>query len=100
MGCIVFGPNRDEVTGEWRKLHDLNDLYSPNIVRVIKSRRMKWAGYVACLGARISIYRVLVEKPEGKRPLRRPRRRWEDNEDPEVERVGMDCTKLDQDRDR
>ena len=78
----VFGPKRDEVTGEWRKLHneEINDLYcSPNIVRVIKSRRMRWAGHVARLGERRGVYRVLVGKPEGKRPLGRPWRRWENN---------------------
>jgi len=75
----VFGPQRDEVTVEWRKLHneELNDLYcSPNIVRVIKSRRMRWAGHVARMGERRGAYRVLVGRPEGKRPLERPRRRW------------------------
>jgi hypothetical protein len=78
----IFGPKRDEVTGEWRKLHheELNDLYSsPNIVRVIKSRRMGWVGHVACMGEGRGFYRVLVGKPEGKRPLGRPRRiilRW------------------------
>ena len=78
----LFGPKRDEVTGEWRKLHneELNDLYcSPSIVRVIKSRRMKWAGHVACMGERRGAYRVLVVEPEGKRPLGRPRHKWEDN---------------------
>jgi hypothetical protein len=77
-----FGSKRDEVTGEWRKLHKegLNDLYSsPHIIRVIKSRRMRWAGHVACLGETRDVYRVLVGKPEGKRSLVRPRRRWEDN---------------------
>ena len=76
----IFGPKKDEVTGEWRKLHneELTDLYcSPNIVRVIKSRRIRWAGHVACVGERIGAYRVLVGKPEGKRQLARPRRRWE-----------------------
>jgi len=71
-----------DVTGEWRKPHteELNDLYSsPNIIRVIKSRRMRWAGRVACIGERRGAYRVLVGKSEGKRPLVRPRRRWEDN---------------------
>jgi len=78
----IFGPKRQEVTGEWRKLHneELNDLYcSPNIVRVIKLRRMRWAGHVACMGERRGVYRVLVGKPEGKRPLGKPKRRWEDN---------------------
>ena len=78
----IFGPERVEVVGEWRKLHneELNDLYcSPNIVRVIKSRRMRWAGNVARMGERIGVYRVLVVKPEGKSPLGRARRRWEYN---------------------
>ena len=68
----VFGPKRDEVTGEWRKLHneELRYLYSlPNIVRVVKSRRMRWAGHVACMGEGRGVQRVLVGKPEGKRPL-------------------------------
>jgi len=74
----IFGPRRDEVTGEWRRLRneELNDLYSsPSIVRVIKSRRMRWAGHVARMGEERGVYRVLVGKPEGKRPLGRPRRR-------------------------
>ena len=78
----IFEPKRDEVTGKWRKLHneELNDPYtSPSIVRVIKSRRMRWAEHVARMGERRGVYRVLVRKPEGKRPLGRPRRRWEDN---------------------
>jgi len=78
----IFGPKRDEVTGEWRGLHneELNDLYSsPNIVRVIKSRRMRWAGHVARMGAERGVYRVLMGKPEERRPLGRPRRRWVDN---------------------
>jgi hypothetical protein len=78
----VFGPKRDEVTGEWRKLHkeELNDLYSlPNIVRVVKSKRMRWAGNVARMGEDTGVHRVLVGKPGRKRPLGRPRRRWEDN---------------------
>ena len=73
----VFGLKRDEVTGEWRKLHneELSDIYSlPNIVRVVKSRRMKWAGYVVRVGEGRGVHRVLVGKPEGKRPLERPRR--------------------------
>ena len=75
----IFGPRRDGVTGEWRKLHneELNDLYcSPNIVRVIKSRIMRWVGHVARVGERRGVYRVLVGKPEGKKPLGRPRSRW------------------------
>ena len=78
----IFGPRRDEVTGEWRRLQyeELNDLYSsPNIVRMIKSRRMRWAGHVARMGEERGVYRVLVGKLEGKRPLGRPRRRWVDN---------------------
>ena len=78
----VFGPKRDEVTGEWRKVHneELSDLYSlPNIVRVVKSRRMRWAGHVARMVEGRGVHRFLVGKPEGKRPLGRPRRRWEDN---------------------
>ena len=78
----ILGPRRDEITGEWRRLRneELNDLCSsPNIVRVIKSRRMRWAGHVARMGEEKGVYRVLVGKPEGKRPLGRPRRRWVDN---------------------
>jgi len=74
----VFGPKRDEVTGEWKKLHneELSNLYSlPNFVRVVKSRRMKWTGHVARMRKGRGVQRVLVGKPEGKRPLGRPRRR-------------------------
>jgi hypothetical protein len=75
----IFGPKRDEVTGEWRRLHK-KELYalhsSPNIIRVIKSRRLRWAGHVARMGERRGAYRPLVWKPEGKRPLGRPKRRW------------------------
>ena len=85
----VFGHKRDKVTGEWRKLHneELSDLYSlPNIVWVVKSRRMRWAGHVASMGEGRGMHRVLVGKPEGKRPLGRPRCRWEDNMD--LQKVG------------
>ena len=78
----IFGPKRGEVTGQWRKLHneDLTDLYSsPNIIRVIKSRLMRWAGHVARMEERLGAYRIFVGKPERKRPLGRPRHRWEDN---------------------
>jgi hypothetical protein len=102
----IFGPKRDKVTGERRKLHNegLNDLYfSPNIVRVIKSRRMKLAGHVAHMGDRRGVYRVFVGKPEGKRPLGRPRRRWENNIKLGLQEVGcggMDWIELAQDRNR
>jgi hypothetical protein len=78
----ICRPKRDEVRGEWRRLHnkELYALYSsPNIVQVIKSRKMRWAGHVTRIGERRGAYRVLVRKPEGRRPLERPRRRWEDN---------------------
>jgi hypothetical protein len=74
----IFGPKRDEVTGEWRKLHtgELNDLYcSPNIIWVIKWKRMRWVGHVARMGQKRGVCMVLVEKLEGKKPLGRPRRR-------------------------
>ena len=77
----MFGPRWDEVTGERRRLHneELNDLYSsPNIVRVIKSRRMRWAGHVARMGEERGVYRFVLGKPEGRRPLERPRCRWVD----------------------
>jgi hypothetical protein len=78
----IFGPRRDEVTGERRRLRneELSDLYSsPNIIRVIKPRRMRWAGHVARMGEGRGAYRILVGRPERRRPLGRPRRRWEDN---------------------
>ena len=102
----IFGPRRDEVTGDWRRLHneELNDLYcSPNIVRVIKLRRMTWAGHVAHMGEERRVYRVLVGKPEGRRPLGRPRHRWVNNIRMDLQEVRcgyMDCTGLAQDRDR
>ena len=85
----ICGPKRDGVTGEWRKLHneELNDLYSsPNIV--IKSRRMRWVGHVARVKEGRGVHKVLVGKPEGKRPLGRPRRRWEDNIKMDLHAVG------------
>jgi hypothetical protein len=103
---IIFGPKRDEVTGEWRKLHneELNDLYSsPTIVRVIKSRIMRWARHVARIGEERGVYRVLVGKPERKRPLGRPRRKREDNIKAVLQEVGyegVDWIELAQDRDR
>jgi hypothetical protein len=102
----IFGPKRDDVTGERRKLHneELNDLfYSTNIVRVIKQRRMIWTGHVAHLGERRGVYRLLVGKPQGKRPLGRPRRRWEDNIKMDLQEVGfvfMGWIELVQDRNR
>jgi len=87
----VLGPKRDKVTGEWRKLHneELRDLYSlPNIMRVVKSRRIRWAGHVARMGEGRGVHRFLVGKPEGKRPLGRPRRRWEDNIKKDLQEVG------------
>ena len=101
----IFGPRRDGVTGEWRKLHneELNDLYpSPNIVRVIKSRRLRWAGHVARMEEERGVHKVLLGKPEGKRPLGRPRRRWEDNIEMDLQEVGRGCgnwMELAQDRD-
>jgi hypothetical protein len=87
----VFGSKRDEVTGEWRKLNneELNDLYYlPNIVQVVKLRRMRWAGHVARMGEERGVHRVLVGKHEGKRPLGRSRRRWEDNIKMDLQEVG------------
>ena len=101
----IFGSRRDGVTGEWRRLYneELNDLYSsPNIVRMIKSRRMRWAGRVARMGEETGVYRVLLGKPEGKRSLGRPRRRWVDNIRMDLQEVGcgyMDWIGLAQDRD-
>jgi hypothetical protein len=101
----IFGPKREEIRGEWRKLHneELNDLYpSPNIVRVIKSRRMRWAGLVALVRERKGVYRTSMGKPEGKRPLGGPRHRWEDNIGMDLREVGcggMDWIDLAQDRD-
>jgi hypothetical protein len=100
----VFRPKRAEVTGEWRKLHneELNDLYSlPNIVHVVKSKQMRWAGHGVCMGEDRGVHRV--GKPEGKRPLERPRHRWEDNIKMDLQEVGWgsgDWMELAQDRDR
>ena len=102
----IYGSKRGEVTGEWRKLHneELNDLYSsPNVVRVIKSRRIRWLGHVARMGERRGLYRVLVGKPEGKIQFERPRHRWEDNINMDIQEVGcggMDWIEQAQDRDR
>jgi hypothetical protein len=88
----IFGPKREE-DGSWRKLHndELHSLYSsPNIFRVIKSRRLRWAGHVARMGEVRGVYRVLVGRPEGKRPLGRPRRRWEDNIKMDLREIGTD----------
>jgi hypothetical protein len=87
----IFWSKRDEVTGEWRKLHNekLNDLYSsPSIVRVSKSKRMRWVGRVTRMGERRGVYRVLVGKLEGQRPLGRPRRMWQVNIKKELQEVG------------
>ena len=86
-----IGSKRDKVTREWRKLHNekLNDLYSPpNIIRIIESRIMGWAGYVARMGKRRGVYMALVGKPEGKRPFGRTRLRWKDNIKLDVQEVG------------
>jgi len=102
----IFGPRMDEVTREWRKLHkeELKDLYSsPNIVRVIKSRRMRWAGHMVRMSYDRGVYRVLVGIPEGRRPIGRPKRRWVDNIRMDLQEVGcgcMDWIGLTQDRDR
>jgi hypothetical protein len=102
----VFGPKRDEVTGEWGKLHneELRDLYSsPSIIRKTRSRRMRWAGHVAGMGEKRNAHRLLVGKPEGKRPLKRPRRRWVDNIRMDLGEVGwgdVDWFDLAQDRNR
>jgi hypothetical protein len=88
---IIFGPKREEVTGQWRKLHndEPNGLYSlPNIMRVIKSRRLRWAGHVTRVGEGRVVYRDLVGKSEGERLLGRPRHRWEDNIRMDLQEVG------------
>jgi hypothetical protein len=102
----IFEPKRDEVTGGWRKLHneELHDLYSsPSIVRVIKARKMRWVGHVACMGEVRGAYNILVGKTEGRRPLGRPRRRWEDNIKMDLREIGfgnVDWIHWAQDRDK
>jgi hypothetical protein len=99
----IFGPKREE-EGSWRKLHndELHSLYSsPNIVRVIKSRRMRWVRHVAHMGEGRGVYRVSVGRSEGKRPVGRPRRRWKDNIKIDLREIGIDgenLTQLAQDR--
>ena len=88
----IYGPKRDEMTGEWRRLHneELHGLYdSPDVVKIMKSRRLRWAGHVARMGEKRRLYSTLVGKPEGKRPLGRPRRRWEDNIRRDLREVGV-----------
>jgi hypothetical protein len=102
----VFGPKRDEVTGEWRKLYneELRDSYSsPSIIRIIKSRRMRWADHVERMGEKRNTYRLLVGKPEGKRPLGRPRYKWVNNIKMDLEEVGwgnVDWIDMAKDRNR
>jgi hypothetical protein len=102
----IFGPKRDEVTGEWRKLHneELHNLYSStDIIRQVKSRRMRWAGHMARMGEERKLYKVLVGKPDGKRPLGRPRRKWEDGIRMDLREIGLggvDWIRLAQNRDR
>jgi hypothetical protein len=102
----TFGPKTDEVTGGWRKLHneELHGLYSsPSIIRVIKARRMRWGWHMARMGEVRGAYNILVGRPEGRRPLGRPRRRWEDNIKMDPREIGfgdVDWIHLAQDRDR
>jgi hypothetical protein len=102
----IFGPKSDEVTGECRKLHneELHDLYSsPSIIKIIKKRRMRWAGHVARMGEKRNAYRLLVGKPEGRRPLGSARRRWMDNIRMDLVKAGwgdVDWIGLAPDRDR
>jgi hypothetical protein len=94
----IFGPRRDEVRGSWRKLHN-----EDNIIRMIKSRRVRWAGHVARIGEKRNAYRILVRKPDGKRPLGRPRRRWVGNIKMDLTEIvwgGMDWIYVAQDRDQ
>jgi hypothetical protein len=90
----IFGPKRDEVTGDWRKLHneELHNLYSsPDIIRQVKSRRLRWAGYVTRMGEDRKVYKVLVGKPEGRRPLGRPSSRWENGIRKDLREIGWGC---------
>jgi hypothetical protein len=102
----IFGPKRNEVTGEWRKLHneELHILYSsPNIIRQIKTRKLRWAGHVEHMGEERNVYKVWMGKPEGKRPLGRPRRRWEDGIRMALREIAwgsVEWIQLAQDRDR
>jgi hypothetical protein len=102
----IFGPKKDEVTGGWRKLHneELYGLYSsPSIIRVVKARRMRWAGHVARMGNLSGAYNILVGRPERRRPLRRPRRRWEDSIKMDLGEIAfedVDWINLAQDTDR
>jgi hypothetical protein len=102
----IFGPKRDEVMGEWRKLdnEEVHNLYSsPDFIRQVKSRRMRWAGHVARMGEERKVYKVLVERPKGKRPLGRTRRRWEGGIRMDLREIGLagvDWIRLPQDRGR
>jgi hypothetical protein len=102
----IFGPKRDEMVGGWRELHneELHNMYTLlSIIRMIKSRRMRWGGHIARVGKKRNACRVLVGKPEGKRPLRRPRCRWEDNIKMDLREIGwggMDWINLAQNRDQ
>jgi hypothetical protein len=102
----IFGPKKDEVTGDWRKPHneELHGLYSsPSIVRLIKATRMRWAGHMARMGEVTGAYNILVGRPEGRTPLGRPRRKWEDNIKMDIREIGfgdVDWIHLAQDRDR
>jgi hypothetical protein len=100
----IFGPKRDEVTGERRKLHneELHILYSSPNIRQIKSRRMRWVGHVARMGEERNVYRILMGRPEGKTPLGKPRRKWEDGIRMDLREIGwvsVDWIQLAQDRD-